>query len=139
LRWALAVWEGGFAQGILTKLWGSEMDRLKAIGAVGATLITGALVVWWLILAADRLGTKPVVENGSVSLDEWGRARDILTVLLPLFSATIAYWVGSQGTTDAKNEAASAKAKLDAVIDSGPEGMLVKAKQQHPDAFSSGE
>jgi hypothetical protein len=115
------------------------MDRIKAIGAVGATLITGALVVWWLILAADRLGTKPVVENGSVSLDEWGRARDILTVLLPLFSATIAYWVGSQGTTDARKEAATAKAKLDAVIDSGPEGMLVKAKQQHPDAFSSGE
>ena len=111
------------------------MDKVKALGAAIATLITAGIVIWWLILAANRLGTKPVVENGSVSLDEWGRARDILTVVLPLFSATLAYWVGSQGASEAKKDAAASAAKLNAVVDSGPEGILAKAKHQHPEAF----
>jgi hypothetical protein len=109
---------------------------VKPVGALAATLLTAGILIWWLILISDRLGVEPVVKNGKVVLDEWGRAKDILLVILPLFSASLAYWVGSQGTTDAKKEAQGAKDRLDAVIDSSPEGVLQKAKTAHPDAFT---
>lgn len=69
-------------------------------------------------------------------LDEWSRAKDILTVILPLFSASLAYWVGSQGTTEAKKEAQGAKDEMQAVLDSSPEGVLEKARATHPAAFT---
>jgi hypothetical protein len=120
---------------------GNGVEKFKSVsgfvGALVVTIFTAAIVTWWLILVANRIGVKPVVENGSVTLDEWSRAKDILLVVLPLFTATLAYWVGSRGTADAKEEAAGAKAQLDAVIDSSPEGILKKAKKDHPDAFSS--
>ena len=112
------------------------MEKLKAVGAIIATVFTGVILVWWLYLVADRIGVKPEVENGNVVLDEWSRAKEVLLVILPLFSAALAYWVGSQGTTEAKKEAQGAKKQLDAVIDSSPEGVLQKAKQNHPDAFA---
>jgi hypothetical protein len=112
------------------------MQTLKAIGAVCATILTAAILIWWLYLVADRLGQRPVVENGNVVLDEWSRAKDILTVILPLFSASLAYWVGSQGTTEAKKEAQGAKHQLEAVLDKSPEGVLEQAKAAHPDAFA---
>jgi len=114
----------------------SGFDKVKAVGAVIATVLTAAILVWWLWLVADRINVRPVVENGAVVLDEWQRAKEILLVVLPLFSAALAYWVGSQGTTEAKKEAAGAKQKLDAVLDSSPEGILKKAKEEHPEAFS---
>ena len=114
------------------------MDKLKAVGAIIATVLTGAIVIWWLILVANRLGMKPELDNaGNVVLDQYGRAKDILLVVLPLFSAAVAYWVGSSGTQDAKKEAAGAKKQLDAVIDQSPEGVLQKAKQAHPEAFTT--
>jgi hypothetical protein len=113
------------------------MEQFKAVGALIVTILTAGIVIWWLILVATRIGVKPVVENGNVVLDEWNRAKDILLVVLPLFTATLAYWVGQRGTAEAKEEAAGAKAQLDAVIDSSPEGILKRAKNDHPDAFSS--
>ncbi len=113
------------------------MDKIKAVGAGVATVLTAAIVIWWLYLVADRLGVQPVVKNGSVVLDEWSRAKDILIVVLPLFSASLAYWVGAQGTTQAKKEAQGAKEQLNAVIDSAPKGLLLEAKSQHPDVFQT--
>jgi hypothetical protein len=114
-----------------------SLDQLKAIGAIVATVLTGAIVIWWLVIVAQKVGVKPEVKNGSVVLDQFGRAKDILLVVLPLFSAALAYWVGSSGTQDAKKEAAGAKEKLDAVIDTVPEGSLQKAKEMHPDAWGA--
>lgn len=117
------------------------MDRFKAYGAAAVTLLTGGLVVWWLYLVSERIGVKPEVEMGSVVLDEWGRAKDILLVVLPLFSASIAYWVGAQvgakETSEAKTEAAGAKGKLEAVLDASPQGTLETAKEKHPEAFTA--
>ena len=116
------------------------MDRFKAYGAAAVTLLTGGLVVWWLVIVAQRIGVKPEVENGNVVLDEWSRAKDILLVVLPLFSASIAYWVGAQvgakETNEAKSEAAGAKDKLEAVLDASPQGTLESAKEAHPEAFA---
>jgi hypothetical protein len=112
------------------------MDKVKAIGAIVATILTATILIWWLLLVAQRLDMKPVVESGAVVLDEWSRAKDILLVILPLFSASLAYWVGSQGATEAKKEAKEAKKELDAVLSVSPDDILKKAKESHPDAFS---
>ena len=116
---------------------GISLDQLKAIGAIVATVLTGAIVIWWLVIVAQKLSVKPEVENGNVVLDQYGRAKDILLVVLPLFSAALAYWVGSSGTQEAKKEAAGAKDKLDAVIDIAPEGTLQRAKELHSDAWGA--
>jgi hypothetical protein len=113
------------------------MEKVKSVGAIVATVFTALILIWWLGIVAQRIGTKPVVDTeGNIVLDEWARAKDILLVVLPLFSAALAFWVGSQGTTEAKKEAEGTKKKLEAVIDSSPEGLLKKAKLDHPDAFS---
>jgi hypothetical protein len=112
------------------------VERLKAVGAIVATILTAAIVIWWLVLVEQRIDVKPEVDaSGNVVLDEFARAKDILLVVLPLFSAALAFWVGSQGTTGAKKEAEGAKKQLEAVLDSSPEGILKKAKATHPDAF----
>lgn len=111
-------------------------DLIKAVGAGMFTVITAVIAVWWLYEVASRLGVSPTLdEGGTVVMDQFQRAKDILIVVLPLFSASLAYWVGSQGTTAAKEEAASAKDKLDAVLDASPAGVLAKAKTSHPQAF----
>jgi hypothetical protein len=111
------------------------MEKIKAVGALVATLLTGAIVIWWLVIVASKIGVKPVVENGNVVLDEWERSKDILIIVLPLFSAALAFWVGGQGEAAAKQEAEGAKQQLEAVIDVSPEGILKKAKSEHPEAF----
>jgi len=113
------------------------MDTLKAVGAIVASVFAGAILVWWLVMVADRIGTKPTVVNGSVTLDEYQRAKDILLVVFPLFSASLAYWVGSSGTREAKQEAADTKKRFDAVVDASPEGVVQRARQLHPEAFGS--
>jgi len=83
-----------------------------------------------------RLGIPPVKdENGNV-VDEFQRAKDILIVVLPFFSASIAYFVGSAGAGAVKQEAASARAKLNAVLDAGPPGLPHQAMATHQDPFT---
>lgn len=111
------------------------LQRFRAVGAFMVTVFTAVILVWWLYLVAGRIGTAPVVKNGAVVLDEWSRVKDILLVILPLFSAALAYWVGAQEATEAKKEAKETKKELNAVLDSSSEGILRKAKVEHPDAF----
>jgi hypothetical protein len=111
------------------------MDRFKAAGAAAASLATALLTCWWLLLVARRLGTRPVVENGAVVLDEFQRAKDILIVLLPLFSASVAYWIGNKGVEKAHEDAGAARAQLTAVLDQAPADVLTKAREKHPDSF----
>ncbi|MEX0666096.1 MAG: hypothetical protein WD598_15200 [Acidimicrobiia bacterium] len=113
------------------------MKVIKSVGALIATVVTAGILIWWLVIVADRIGVKPEVVDGKVVLDEWARAKDILLVVLPLFSAALAFWVGNQGTADAKKDAEGAKKQLDAVIDASPEGVLKKAMADHPESFSN--
>lgn len=85
----------------------------------------------------QRLGTKPKVDTaGNVVLDEHARAKDILLVVMPLFTASLAYWTGARATTEAKEEANQAKKQLNAVIDVAGQDTLVEAKAKHSDAFT---
>ena len=113
------------------------MDKIKSVGAILVTLIAGGLAVWWLALVAQRLGVRPIVENGNVILDEFQRSKDILLVVMPLFSAAVAYWVGSREAKEAKEEASASKEQLVAVLDQGPADLLRRAKTAYPEAFST--
>jgi hypothetical protein len=110
-------------------------EKIKSIGAAVVSLVTAAFAIWWLALVANRLGVKPEVENGAVVLDQFQRAKDVLLVVLPLFSASLAYWVGSQGTEKAKKDADKATAKLQAVISTSPKEIVEEAMAKHPKAF----
>jgi hypothetical protein len=111
-------------------------ENAKSAGAFLITALTAAIAIWWLYEVAIRLGIPPTLdEAGNITLDQFQRAKDILIVVLPFFSGVIAYWVGSSGTSAAKEEAKDSKDKLDAVIDASPEGILKKAKEMHPTAF----
>ena len=118
---------------------GSDVnDKIKAAGVAIVSVATFALTVWWLVLVAQRLGVKAEVDaSGNVTLDTYQRAKDILLVVFPLFSAALAFWVGNSGTTDAKKQEKVAKAQLTAVLDSSPPNILATAKQNHPDAFGN--
>jgi hypothetical protein len=112
------------------------LERIKALGAIMSTALTGFLVVWWLYAAYDRLGAKPEIDTaGNVVLDQFQRSKDILTIVLPLFSASLAYWVGSQGTTDAKKDAKDAQTQLNAILGSAPGDVLATARATYPEAF----
>jgi hypothetical protein len=112
--------------------------NVKVIGAVVSTIVTAVIATWWLYVVYQKLGMKPEVDTaGKVVLDEYQRAKDILLVVLPLFTAALAYWTGSAGTTQAKQEANETKKQLNAVLDSSPEGVLERAKQAHPEAFAN--
>ncbi len=111
-------------------------DRIKSAGAIVVSAVTALVAVWWLYEVAMRLGVPPTKDpEGNIVMDEFQRAKDILIIVLPLFSASIAYWVGSSGTEAAKKEATDSKKKLDAVLDASPQGILAKAKAAHPEAF----
>jgi hypothetical protein len=112
-------------------------DQIKAAGVAVVSVATFALTLWWLVLVAQRLGVKAEVDaSGNVTLDTFQRAKDILLVVLPLFSAALAFWVGNSGTAEAKKQEKVAKEQLNAVVDTSPEGILEKAKQKHPDAWA---
>jgi hypothetical protein len=110
-------------------------DTIKAAGAIIVSAITGVIAIWWLYEVSTRLGLPPATDASGNVIDEFQRAKDILIVVLPMFSASIAFWVGSSGTAAAKKEAADSRQQLDAVIDASSEGVLQKAREMHPSAF----
>jgi hypothetical protein len=112
-------------------------DKLKSIGAVAVTVITGLIAVWWLFEVSRRLGIAPTPgPGGDIVVDEFQRAKDILVIVLPLFTAAIGYWVGSQGTTEAKKDADEARDKLEAVVSEAPSDVLERARAKHREAFT---
>ena len=117
--------------------------QVRHVGAIIISGFTGLLTVWWLYLVQRRLGQAPIIQNGNVILDEFQRAKDILIVVLPLFSASVAYWLGSREVAEAKNEmlkarqeTAVADQKLKALLEQGPDDLLGKAAQKYPQVFS---
>jgi hypothetical protein len=111
-------------------------ETIKSWGAVAVSLVTGLLTAWWLWEVAQRLNVPPTHDaEGNIVLDSFQRSKDILIVVLPLFSASIAYWVGVQGKDKAEKDAEKAKEKLSAVV-STDETVLQRAKTKYPNAFN---
>jgi hypothetical protein len=87
-------------------------EWLKPVGAIVVTLFTGIILVWWLVLVRDKIGATPQLDSeGNVILDEWQRAKDILLVVVPLFTAAMGYWIGSKESATAAEKADKAEKK----------------------------
>lgn len=112
-------------------------DRVKSAGTVIVTVLIFAVVVFWIVVVAARLGTPPVVdENGAVRYDEFVRAKDIFVLVLPLLTTAVGYWLGNQGTVKAEEKAAKAEARKDAVLAEGEPDLLEKARARYPQAWN---
>lgn len=105
------------------------------LGAVIVTLLTFSLAVWWLVVVRSVLDKPPQIENGVIVLDQFQRAKDILLVVFPLFSAAVAYWIGSKEVHEMKEQRNALERRLMAVIGVAPPGTLAEAQQRDPDAF----
>ena len=102
------------------------------------------------------MGKVPIYnQDGTLRMDQFIRARDVLALVLPFLTTVAGFWLGSQGTAQAQNqaEAAQNRAKgaqdeltrksdqMAAVIAYAssklPEGenVLDGARQAHPEAF----
>jgi hypothetical protein len=126
------------------------MKWFRDIGAGITTVLIFVMLIWWLVVVSRYVGTSPVVDaKGNIIQDTFGNAKDILLAILPLATTAIGYWFGSQGTTQAQDTAdhatktaatattaaATAQKQLSAVLDQSAPGTLLRAKQNHPDAF----
>lgn len=125
-------------------------DNFKGLGAGFCTVAVFIILGVWIVIVARTVGTAPTLDStGKVVFDEFGNAKDILLAILPLATTSLGYWYGSQGTNDAKDDAAaaktqaaqsageasSAKDQLAAVLDTAQPGALEQAKDKHADAF----
>jgi hypothetical protein len=109
---------------------------VMTVGAAIITLLTFALAAWWLVVVRSLLDKPPQIENGVIVLDQFQRAKDILLVVFPLFSAAVAYWIGSKEVNAMKEQRNAAERRLLAVVDVAPSGTLIDAQQRYPDAFT---
>ena len=126
-----------------------KKDIVKNFGTWITTLFVFALVFYALYYVFKDRTTAPEVDaSGKVTLDVYGRSKDILLVVLPLATAAVGYWFGNKGVsdataqaTDAKAEATAAQNETKAVVAAAsaqlPPGtdILAEAKASHPDAF----
>jgi hypothetical protein len=108
------------------------MKTMRELGAMIVTVLTFLLAVWWLWAAYRLLGQAPQIENGVVVLDQFQRAKDILLFVLPLFSASVAYWLGSREASEAKEDEDEAQQRLVALLDAADPGLARKAADLHP-------
>jgi|SRR5215472_3641546 len=110
---------------------------IKSIGTVVASVFVFGIVIWWLAVVLNRLGTAPQVNSkGAVIVDQYQRATDILFVVFPLATAAVGYWFGNQGRVRAQEQAQQAQSKMTAVLGSSADGeLLKKAAASFPAAF----
>jgi hypothetical protein len=110
---------------------------IKSIGTIVITVFVFGIVIWWLAVVLNRLGTAPQVNSkGAVIVDQYQRATDILFVVFPLATAAVGYWFGNQGRTRAQDQAQQAQSKVTAVLGSSDDGdLLRKAAESFPAAF----
>jgi hypothetical protein len=109
----------------------------KSIGTIVITVFVFGIVIWWLAVVLNRLGTAPQVNSrGAVIVDQYQRATDILFVVFPLATAAVGYWFGNQGRARAQEQAQQAQSKVTAVLGSSDDGeLLSKAAKSFPAAF----
>ncbi|MDM3902957.1 hypothetical protein QRK81_18375 [Mycobacteroides abscessus] len=101
------------------------------------TALVLGMCVWWLFEIASSIGSAPVRDaEGNITLDQYQRAKDILSLVLPFLTLALGYWFGSAGREHAEETARSADQKLNAAIQvSDDRDILKKAMEQYPEAF----
>jgi len=113
------------------------MNWIKGIGSVLLTIFIFGIVIWWLAVVLSKIGMAPVVNSkGAITLDQYGRAKDILTFVFPLATAAVGFWFGNQGTVQAQQQADTAHARTEALLGASTDPQLMaKAATAAPSAF----
>lgn len=127
------------------------MNWIKGIGSVLLTIFIFGIVIWWLAIVLSKIGMAPVINaKGAIALDQYGRAKDILTFVFPLATAAVGFWFGNQGTVQAQQQADTARqssqaaheqakqsqTKLETVLGVSEDSHLIeKAAAAAPSAF----
>ena len=118
------------------------------VGAIVMSIALFIVVLTWVIVVGIHIGTQPVLnKDGTVQMDAYARAKDILVLLLPLLTTAADFWLGSQGTGQAQKqaEAATTEAKKaqdqrSAILSVAPpmpgnKDLLTVARDAHPAAW----
>lgn len=87
----------------------SKADTIKSTGSIIVTILLFIVVGFWIWFVARNLGKTPTYNaDGTVKLDEYSRAKDILVIFVPLLTTAVGFWFGSQGTVQAQKQTAVA-------------------------------
>jgi hypothetical protein len=110
---------------------------IKSTGTIVITAFVFGIVIWWLAVVLNRIGTAPRVNaEGAVTVDQYQRATDILFAVFPIATAAVGYWFGNQGRARAQEQAQQAQSRVTAVLGSSDDGeLLKKAAATFPAAF----
>lgn len=132
----------------------AAVDSFRRAGAVIMTVVVVAGAVWWAVVVFSNLGVEPVYgEDGTLVIDKYSRAKDIFALVLPLLTAALGYWFGSQGTVKAEEKAGEAEAKADVARErelmltsiaaqapaDGGRTILEEARRLYPEQFGVSE
>jgi hypothetical protein len=122
----------------------STTDKIKNTGTIAVTVLVFILVIVWMVAVFKNLGKAPHYRSGTLSYDEFTRAKDVLVLVLPLLTTAVGYWLGSQGTAAAQKKADAAEGKAqvaqkeasDAQAEAAHrKGQLDLLEKTHPQAF----
>ena len=118
------------------------------VGAIVMSIALFIVVLTWIIFVGMHIGTQPVLnKDGTVQMDAYARAKDILVLLLPLLTTAAGFWLGSQGTGQAQKQAEAATTaekkaqdQRSAILSVAPQmpgdkDLLTVARDAHPAAF----
>jgi CBS domain containing-hemolysin-like protein len=121
-------------------------------GPLVVTIISFGFVGWALFWVFRDLGVAPTISNGTITSNPLQGAKDILTAVIPFASAAVGFWFGSDGKTQAQNQAQQAQEQANAERDRATKAdqqkgamlqsadnaqeLLDKAKALAPEAFN---
>jgi hypothetical protein len=83
----------------------------KSKGAVVVSVIVMLAVFGWLIVVGFNIGAAPAMsgDGKTVLYDRFLRTKEIFALILPLLTTAVGFWLGSQGTVHAQNQASYAQ------------------------------
>lgn len=117
-------------------------DNVRNTGTIVTTVAVFVLVLVWMIAVWVNLGKLPEYnDDGTVRIDEFQRAKDILSLVFPLATIAVGYWLGSEGKAKSDDKAKAAEAEntaiRTAVKESNDPEILTRAKAIFDEQFKS--
>lgn len=117
----------------------SLSERAQTVGVSILSVLLALVFAYVVYETLQQLNQAPVYlkDGTTVSYDPFVRAKDILTIILPLFTTIIAFWVGQRGAATAQKKANDAKDEANAakVQVALQQGQLVQIQKNFPQAF----
>lgn len=124
-------------------------SSFREAGALFFSILTALGTAFMLFVVVGFINAGPSstqVGDSVQTFQPFDRAKDVFAIVLPLFSAALAYWVGasSEGkradaaedkAKDSSEEADTARRQLTGVLAAGNSSLLKDAKTKFPELF----